>query len=126
MLSEKNISYLSKVHTMLPKIYREAQYCICRHCNYVNEVQYFFCTHCGFPLKDKLLVNDYHTRMQQRSHLLFKAENAVLVARIILYCMASFLSLGILFIFAQSNRKYVVVLFAALLSGLFFFLGLCS
>ena len=70
-----------------------------------------------------MLVNDYHKRVQQRSHVLFKAENAVLVARVILYFMASFLSLGIFFIFAESRRKYVIVIFAALLSGLFFFLA---
>ncbi len=127
MLSEKNILYLSKVNALLPKISnKEAQFCICRHCNYVNESEYFFCTNCGFPLKNKMLVNDYHKRVQQRSHALFKAENAVLVARVILYVMASFLSLGIFFIFEENSRKYVIVIFAALLSGLFFFLAFWS
>jgi hypothetical protein len=127
MLSEKNISYLTNVNALLPKISsKEAQYCICKHCNYVNENEYFFCTNCGYPLKDKMLVSDYHKRIQQRSRVLFRAENAVLVARVILYFMASFLSLGILFIFAQSSRKYVIVIFATVLSGLFFSLALWS
>ncbi len=127
MLSEKNISYLSKVNALLPNILnREVHNCICGQCNYVNESEYFFCTNCGFPLKNRTLVNDYHKRVLQRSHVLFKAENAVLVARVILYFMASFLSLGIFFIFAESSRKYVIVIFAALLSGLFFFLAFWS
>jgi hypothetical protein len=124
MLSEKNILYLSKLNALLPKIANKAVHkCICGHCGYINEIEYFFCTHCGFPLKNKLLVNTYYQRIQQRSHVLFKAQNAVLVARVILYCMAFFLSLGILFIFAQNSGKYVIVIFAALLSGLFFFLA---
>jgi hypothetical protein len=127
MLSEKNISYVNGVNALLPKIAnREEHLCVCRHCNYVNESEYFFCTNCGFPIKNKMLVNAYYKRIQQRSQILFKAENAVLVARVILYFMAAFLSLGILFIFAESSHKYSIVIFAAFLSALFFFLALWS
>jgi hypothetical protein len=127
MLSEKNLLYLNNINALLPKITNgEKRLFICRHCGYVNESEYFFCTNCGFPIKNKILVNAYYKRMQQRSQVLFKAENAVLVARVILYFMATFLSLGIFFIFAENSLKYSIVIFAALLSGLFFFLALWS
>jgi hypothetical protein len=127
MLPEKYISLLQKINSLLPKIEsKKSQAAICRHCSYVNENDYNFCTNCGYPIQDVQLVNVYQKRLQQRKHFLFKAENAVFAARIVLYIMAAFLSLGIFFIFAQSSQKYIIVIMALLLSGLFFFLAFWS
>lgn len=123
----KNISVGQKINTLLPVVNNkkpEAE--ICRHCLYVNETEYSFCTNCGYPLHNTQLIDAYKNRIQQRKNLLFKAETSVLVARIVLYVMASFLSLGIFFIFAKNTGKYLVVVMAVLLSGLFFFLALWS
>ena len=127
MLFAKNIAYIQKINRLLPQFtVDEARASICNHCNYVNENDYVFCTNCGYPVQNYQLLNVYQQRIQQRTHFLFKAENAVLVARIVLYIMASFLSLGILFIFAKGNQKYIIVAMAFLLSGLFFFLAFWS
>src|SRR5664279_5394712 len=101
----KNITAAQKTNTLLPEVNNknpEAE--ICKHCLYVNEPEYSFCTNCGYPLHNALLIDAYKKRIQQRTNLLFKAENSVLVARIVLYVMASFLSLGLLFIFVQSKQ----------------------
>ena len=127
MLPAKNISLLQKTNSLLPQIKCEdARANICNHCAYINDTTFSFCTNCGYPLQNNLLVDAYKKRIQQRTNFLFKAENAVLVARIVLYVMAAFLSLGIFFIFVNGNQKYLIVLMALLLSGLFFFLAFWS
>ena len=126
MTLARKISSL-KANYLLPHIQRgEATATICHHCLYVNETTYSFCTNCGFPLKNLQLVPAYHQKLKQRSSFLVKAETSVLFARVILYVIAAFLSLGIFFIFAESSQKYIIVLMAALLSGLFFFLAFWS
>ena len=95
----KNITAVQKINTLLPEVNNKNPKAeICKHCLYVNEPEYSFCTNCGYPLHNIQLIEAYKKRIQQRTNLLFKAENAVLVARIVLYVMASFLSLGLLFI----------------------------
>ena len=127
MFSERQISSIQKINSMQPQVVRKKPSAVlCLHCSYINENEFSFCTNCGYPLQNKLLTHAFNERIQQRTHLLFKAENAVLAARIVLYVMASFLSMGVFFIFAESSRKYLVVLMALLLSGLFFFLALWS
>ncbi|MEP6682585.1 MAG: hypothetical protein ABJA35_04960 [Parafilimonas sp.] len=127
MLQEKYISAIQKINAFLPGTDRnKSQAAICKQCNYVNEINYTFCTNCGYPIKNYQLADVYQKRIQQRKHFLFKAENAVLVARIVLYVMGAFLSLGIFFIFAKGNQKYIIVAMAALLSALFFFLAFWS
>ena len=127
MPHSKKFSTVERLNKLLPAIQR-ARPCaeICRHCNYVNENEYSFCTNCGYPLHNDLLVDIYHQRVQQRTELMFKAETSVLVARIVLYAMASFLLLGIFFIFSAGTAKYFIVLFALILSGLFYFLAFWS
>ena len=123
----KNIEAVQKINSLLPGVHnKKTEAEICRHCLYVNETGYSFCTNCGYPIQNMELIDVYKKRIQQRTNLLFKAENSVLLARIVLYVMASFLSLGLLFIFAESSRKYLIVMLALLLSGLFFFLALWS
>lgn len=127
MFSERQILLIQKIHSLQPQVAPKKPFAVlCMHCSYINENEFSFCTNCGYPLQNKLLTDAFNERIQQRTYLLFKAENAVLAARIVLYVMASFLSMGVFFIFAESSRKYMVVLMALLLSGLFFFLALWS
>jgi ribosomal protein L37E len=127
MFSARQISSLQKIHALLPQPENKSGMAvICRHCYYVNENKFSFCTNCGYPLHNKLLEEAFQQRVRQRTNLLSKAETSVLVARTVLYVMASFLSMGIFFIFAESSRKYIIVIPALFLSGLFFFLALWS
>ena len=127
MLSPGKISYLQTINKLLPQIGRsQPTATICRHCSFTNETAYSFCTNCGFPLKDLQLVHAFNEKQKQRNHFLFKAETAVMLARVILYIIAAFLLLGIFFIFVSSTQKYIIVAMAALLSGLFFFLAFWS
>jgi hypothetical protein len=127
VLTAKNISYLQTINNLLPRVGCEQPVAIvCNHCSYVNETFYSFCTNCGFPLKDPQLVSAFNEKQQQRNHFLFKAETAVMFARVVLYVIAAFLSLGIFFIFVNSTKKYIIVTMAVLLSGLFFFLAFWS
>lgn len=127
MFPEKNISRLQKINALLPYIQRrEPSAVLCRHCNYINEREFSFCTNCGYPLQNKLLEDVFYKRVRQRTTILFKAESAVMVARTVLYIIGAFLFMGIFFIFAESSRKYIVVLLALMLSGLFFFLAFWS
>jgi hypothetical protein len=127
MFPAKNIATIQKINSLLPKPERKkAEVSICGHCCYINDNEYFFCTNCGYPLLDTKLVKAYNERRDQRINLLFKAETSVLFARIVLYVIGSFLSLGILFIFAESRQKYFIVLLALILSGLFFSLAFWS
>ncbi|SFP68204.1 zinc ribbon domain-containing protein [Parafilimonas terrae] len=124
MLSEENILYIQQISALQPQpVQTKPAALICHHCNYVNETEFLYCTNCGYPLQNKQGSNSYKQRIEQRKTALLKAENAVLAARVVLYIIASFLSLGFFFIFAESNRKYIVVLMALLLSGLFFLLA---
>jgi hypothetical protein len=127
MLSSKQILAIQKINLLLPGVvHKKTAAVICRHCYSVNENEFSFCTNCGYPLLNKQLVEAFNKRIQQRTNLLSKAETSVMIARIVLYVMASFLSMGIFFIFAESSRKYFIVLLALLLSGLFFFLAFWS
>src|ERR1700759_4442287 len=127
MFPAKNITAIQNINSLLPRVERKRPGAsICEHCSYINENEYFFCTNCGYPLQDAKLVKAYNERRDQRINLLFKAETSVLFARIALYIIGSFLSLGILFIFAESRQKYFIVLLALILSGLFFFLAFWS
>jgi hypothetical protein len=127
MFSARQILLIQKINALLPHVERKnSSAVLCSHCTYINENEFSFCTNCGYPLQNKLLTDAFNKRIQQRNNLLFKAENAVMVARIVLYVMGSFLSMGVFFIFAESSRKYLVVMMALLLSGLFFFLALWS
>lgn len=126
MLSEKNIRYILHLYTLQPQpVQAIPTALICRHCNYINEIHFLFCTNCGYAL-NRQGSGSGNQRMEQRKTALLKAENAVLAARLVLYVIASFLSLGFFFIFAENNRKYIVVLMALLLSGLFFSLAAWS
>jgi len=123
----KNTTSVQTFNKLLPRIERATPSAeICRHCNYINLNGYSFCTNCGYPLHNDLLIEVYHKHLQQRTDILFKAETAVLIARIVLYVMASFLLMGIFFVFSEGNGKYLVVTLALLLSGLFFFLAFWS
>jgi len=123
----KKLSSIQKFNELLPAV-RHEQFGadICAHCDHVNKTEYSFCTNCGYPLHDQQLVDVYHKRLQQRTDMLFKAESSVLIARIVLYIMASFLLLGIFFIFSDGNEKYFIVILALILSGLFYFLAFWS
>jgi hypothetical protein len=127
MFSTRQISSIQKINTLLPQSERKKSSAVlCSHCAYVNENEFSFCTNCGYPLQNKLLTEVFNKRIQHRTNLLFKAKNAVIAARIVLYVMGSFLSMGVFFIFAESSRKYIIVMMALLLSGLFFFLAFWS
>jgi hypothetical protein len=118
---------IHKPCSLLPKIKSNVIAAdICTHCSYINKPEYSFCTNCGYPLHDKLLVDDYYKKLTARKELLFKAENAVLVARIILYVMALFLLSGIFFLFSESSVKYLIAMLALIMSGVFFFLAFWS
>ena len=99
---------------------------ICGHCVYVNKTDNAFCTNCGYPLRNNLLIKVYHEKIKERKELLFKAENSVVAARVILYVMASFMLLGTCFVFTESAEKYLIVILALIMSGLFFFLAFWS
>ncbi|HEX5154601.1 MAG TPA: hypothetical protein VFW07_24310 [Parafilimonas sp.] len=127
MFPEKNILLLQKINALLPHVdRREPSAVLCKHCTYVNETEFSFCTNCGYPLQNSLLEDVFHKRIRQRTNILFKAESSVMFARIVLYVIGSFLFMGIFFIFAENSRKYLVVLLALMLSGLFFFLAFWS
>lgn len=98
---------------------------ICTRCWQVNENHYFYCTNCGAVLQASQ-QEVYKQKFQYNHYLLFKAQAAVTAARVVLYVMASFLSIGILFVFAEGNRKYLLVLMAVIFSTLFFSLALWS
>jgi hypothetical protein len=118
---------VNKFNLLLPAIKRNMVTAdICIHCTHINKPEYSFCTNCGYPLQDKLLIDAYYKKLKERNELLFKAENTVQVARIILYVMAFFLLFGILFIFSESTVKYLVATLALIISALFFFLALWS
>ena len=127
MLPGKQISAIQKIYVLLPQPeLAKPQAIICSECNYIDATEYLFCTNCGYPLKNKMLVNEYRKKLKEKSNLLFKAETSVFFARSVLYVMGAFLSLGILFIFAESRKKYIVVMLAIFFSGLFFFLAVWS
>lgn len=127
MLSEKQIIHVQKIYLLRPEVQQKKPLAVvCFHCAYVNEIEFAFCINCGFPLQNKLLTDAFDKRIQQRRNLLFKAENSVMISRMVLYIIASFLSIGVFFIFAESDGKYIVVLLALLLSALFFFLAFWS
>ena len=127
MFSEKNILLLQRINALLPHVERRKPSAVlCRHCNYVNETEFSFCTNCGYPLQNRLLEDVFYKRIRQRTTILFKAESSVMFARSILYVIGTFLFMGIFFIFAESSRKYLIVLLALMLSGLFFFLAFWS
>ncbi len=126
MHHSKKIS-AQKLNNLLPVIERKLNAAnICMRCDHVNKTKYLFCTNCGYPLHDKFLEEVYYKNLKARNELLFKAENAVLIARIILYVMAAFLLCGILFIFSESSAKYLIAMLALIMSGLFFFLAFWS
>lgn len=122
----QNKKILSKKINLLPVIQNNAAAEICMRCIHVNKTEYSFCTNCGYPLHDASLTGVYYKKLKERNELLFKAENSVLVARIILYVMATFLLPGIFFIFSESSLKYLIALMALIMSGLFFFLAFWS
>lgn len=127
MLSEKQIMHVQKIYLLLPELQQQKPLAVvCFHCAYINEIEFSFCINCGFPLQNKLLTDAFNKRIQQRRNLLFKAENSVMISRMVLYIIASFLSIGVFFIFAESEGKYIIVLLALLLSGLFFSLAFWS
>lgn len=127
MFTAKSILLITAVNALLPQAkHKSSVAAICSNCTCVNENEFSFCTNCGYPLQKKLSANAYKKRIQHCKKLLIKAENAVLVARMVLYVMASFLLMGIFFIFAESSRKNVVVVMAMLFSALFFFLAVWS
>ena len=118
---------VNKYNLLLPAIKRNVVTAdVCTHCRYINRPDYSFCTNCGYPLHDKLLIDEYYKKLTERNELLFKAENAVQVARVILYIMAFFLLTGILFIFSESSVKYLIAMLAIIMSALFFFLAFWS
>jgi len=127
MFSEKNILLLQRINALLPHVERrKPSALLCRHCSYVNEMEFSFCTNCGYPLHNKLLEDVFYKRIHQRTNIRFKAESSVMFARTVLYVIGSFLFMGIFFIFAENNRKYLIVSLALMLSGLFFFLAFWS
>lgn len=118
---------LQKPDVLLPVIeWKKSTAVICNHCNTVNAIEFSFCTNCGYPLKDELLVTSFYKKLEERKNVFLKAENAVFVARVILYVMASCLLIGILFLFSAVSMKYVIAMIAITLSGLFFFLAFWS
>jgi hypothetical protein len=118
---------VNKFNLLLPAIKRNAVTAdICAHCRHINKFEYSFCTNCGYPLRDELLIDAFYKKLKERNELLFKAENTVQVARVILYVMALFLLPGILFIFSASTVKYLVATLALIMSVLFFFLAFWS
>src|SRR4051794_25561054 len=109
MFSLRQVAFIKKVNAFLPQPERKnGAAVICKHCGYINKNEYSFCTNCGYPLQNKS-ADAFNTRMKQQDMLLFKAKTAVTAARLVLYMMASFLSMGVFFIFAESNRKYTIV-----------------
>ncbi|MFT4155260.1 hypothetical protein [Parafilimonas sp.] len=77
-------------------------------------------------MQNKYAGRTHNRHIRQQKIYLLKEKNAVLAARVVLYVMASFLSLGFFFIFAESAGKYIVMTMALLLSGLFFSLAFWS
>jgi hypothetical protein len=117
---------VNKFNLLLPAIKPNTVADICAHCGHVNKSEYSFCTNCGYPLRDELLIDAFYKKLKERNELLFKAENTVQVARVILYVMALFLLPGIFFIFSASTVKYLVATLALIMSALFFFLAFWS
>lgn len=127
MFSAENILYIQQVNALLPQpVKAKPAAFVCRHCNYINETTFLYCTNCGYSLQNKPECIGGNQHIDQHKADLLRAENTVVAARLVLYVIASFLSLGFFFIFAEGNRKYIVVLMALLLSGLFFSLAFWS
>jgi hypothetical protein len=125
MRQAKKIS-AEKINHLLPAIHPSMSAEICSHCGYINKTEYSFCTNCGYPLHDAVLADNYFKVLKEKKQLLYRAESAVLVARIILYVMGGFLLPGIFFIFSASSVKYLIAMLALIMSGLFFFLAFWS
>ena len=119
--------YLQQHVIMLPAVkLTKSKAVICSHCSYVNHVDYSFCTNCGYPLQNKLLVENFYKKLSEQNDILFKAKNDVFTARVILYVMASCLMLAMLVLFSNVSIKYLLAIIALMLSGLFFFLAIWS
>ena len=127
LLMKRVKKYFLQESHVLPMIsYKKSNAVICDHCNYVNDIDNSFCTNCGYPLQDKLLINSFYKKLNEQKDLLFKAQNAVFVARAVLYIMALCLFSGILFLFSPVSIKYILTIIALTLSALFFFLATWS
>ncbi len=96
---------------------------ICGRCCYINQAKNNFCTNCGYPQKDAGALMIYQLRTKHRTELLKKSEDAVKVARIILFLLGSIFLTGIGFLFSSYYNRFTLAIVFILLSVLFFSLA---
>jgi len=115
---------LSEVYKLHPHIKTpEAHNTSCSRCFYVNESSNNFCTNCGYPIHSGETLLLYQVRNKQRKEVLHQSTHAVLVARVLLYIIAAFFTVGLGFLFGELENKFFLTTIMLATSALFFFLA---
>lgn len=95
----------------------------CGRCFYVNDNTNNFCTNCGHPMHGGESLLLYQFRIRQKKELLQQSKSAIQFARVLLYIMAAFCTVGIGFLFGELDNRFVLVFIMLAASALFFLLA---
>ena len=95
----------------------------CTKCFYINEPGNNFCTNCGYPLHKGETLLLYQFRNKQRKELLRQSIYSVQVARVLLYIIAAFFTVGIGFLFGNLDNRFFLVFLMLASSALFFLIA---
>ncbi|MEP6846037.1 MAG: hypothetical protein ABI861_08535 [Panacibacter sp.] len=96
---------------------------ICSRCFYVNATANHFCTNCGYPVQPGNTQLLYQFRTKQRKEILKKSLYFIQVARVLLYVIAIFFTVGIAFLFGNLSNRFFLAILAVTSSALFFVLA---
>lgn len=115
---------IKQVHNHLPHIKSgTVSGKCCSRCFYVNNTSNIFCTNCGYPFHSGESILLYQFRIKQRKELLQRSKRYVQVARILLYVIAAFCTVGIGFLFGELDNRFALVFIMLCASALFFLLA---
>jgi hypothetical protein len=119
-----NSEKIKQVHKHLPHIKpRDTSASCCIKCFYINETANNFCTNCGYPLHKGETLLFYQFRNKQRKELLRQSMYSVQVARVLLYVIAAFFTVGIGFLFGNLDNRFFLVFLMLASSALFFLIA---
>ena len=115
---------LSEVYKLRPHIETPAaENTNCSRCFYINESANHFCTNCGYPIHDGETLLLYQLRNKQRREMLNQSKHAIVVARVLLYIIAAFFTVGLGFLFGELENKFFLTILMLAIAALFFFLA---
>ena len=119
-----NSEKIKQVHKHLPHIKPgNTSGSCCTKCFYINEPGNNFCTNCGYPLHKGETLLLYQFRNKQRKELLRQSIYSVQVARVLLYIIAAFFTVGIGFLFGNLDNRFFLVFLMLASSALFFLIA---